>query len=244
MEELLKLGIDPSESVIRSLLADSGGKPEARYWSAIALGQSKSSDAAQILERLMKVDTDNDVRIGAIKGLAFLGSPQALSLLEHALQTEPSQSIRSSIVSSLYVASTPGRHAILRDVAIDSTQPLAVRVNALEVTGLVLDDPAANTMRLLLVDHEPEIRARAAVALSRHSVDEVLSFLVTSALDDEVPLHVWHDVLTRLQKITGNRFTTIRPIDYSNDPDLRFLTNMEIESWWGGDANSVGHQQK
>jgi len=232
IEVLRERGLDTSEAGIRAMLADTNRPSGARHWGAMALGKLNSAGAYEILAQLLKNETDNDVRIGAVGGLAYLGDSESISLLESYLAHDPDESVRVAVLSALYRNPSEMGREVFSRTAVDTTQHLPVRVSALEGTALVQSEAVANTMRTLLIDTEPEIRARAAVALSRTHQNEALSYLVDSALDDDIPLHVWGRVVRRLQEVTDDQFTDHKPVDYAADPELRASTKKEIARWW------------
>lgn len=230
--ELRRLGMDTSDFGIRDTLSNKTNTSGARYWSAMALGKSKSADAGQILTEILKYDEDHGTRLGAIGGLAYLGDSESISILENYLNHDPNDSIRMGVVSALYRNNSDIGREVLSKVVVDQTQRLSVREQALEFLALTGTPKIANTMRVLLVDELPELRARAAVALANDHRDEALPYLVSAALDDDLSLGAWGAVLRQLQAITGDRFTKVKPLDYFSGPGPRSATNREIESWW------------
>lgn len=233
-DHLRRLGLDSTESGIRKTLADTSNNSAARYWSAMALGKSKGADAGQILAEVLENDRILDVRIGAIGGLAYLGDSGSISVLENYLNHDPNEILRESIVSALYRNNSDAGREVLRRTASDQSQVFAVRRQSLAVLSQTRTPDMANTMRVFLVDEQPELRAIAAIALSHEHGDEVISHLVNAALDENVPLSTWGNVIYRLQAITGDRFTKVKSIEYVTNSDARLATKREIEVWWDG----------
>jgi len=231
-DRLRKLDLETSEIGIRATLSDESQSTEARYWSAIALGKSQSADAGNILEDILKNDDETDMQIGAVAGLAYLGDPKSLNILENTLNYHPNSSLRSSIISALLRNPSQSTHDIVSRTVVDQSQELNVRLNAFQYLALTESPAIANTMRTLLADSSAELRASAAVALSREYRDEAMSHLVSAALDDDLPLEIWGDVVLRLQEMTEAKVDALKPIDYFTNSEARSQTKIEIENWW------------
>ena len=231
IKQLTELGVDTSFENLVAILNDRNGVPDERYLSAIAIGQLKNAGSRQVLTQTFN-DEDVEVRRGVVTGLGLLGDSESVQDLETFLNHDPSRSVRTAVISALYRVNTDNSREILSRTVINPTQKLNIRMSAIEVLTLTQNQAIANTMRSLLVDENSQIRASAAVELSRGHGDEAVSYLVTAALDDSLPIYVWGGVLSRLQEIAGQDFTTARPVDYASNPKIRVATNKEIESWW------------
>lgn len=231
VDRLGELGIDTSFDNLVATLSNQDSETSIRYLCAIAIGQSRNSDSRRELANALD-DEDIEVRHGVVTGLGLVGDVESVRILSDLLNYDPNQALRGTVISALYRANSDQSREVLSRAAADQTQEQDLRLFAIEILGLTQSEEIANTMRILLVDEHPQIRASAAVELSRHYEDEAVFYLVTSAQDDSLPVYIWGGVLTRLQEITGKTFGSARPIDYASNPVFRAETKIEIQNWW------------
>lgn len=158
---------EPAVDPLIAVLDDSAPQP-ARAWAANVLGEVRSQRAFGALVRALG-DPDDEVRAKAATALGRLGDRRAVGyLLEHLL-TDPAPFVRLRIASSL--AQFGGPEVIDRLVGALGDPAWWVRlrsVEALEQIGSAAEAP----LLVALDDADPEIRARAAVALERLGVPD------------------------------------------------------------------------
>ena len=232
LAELKRLGIDTSVDNLLKLAADEGAPREVRYWGAIALGQEKAPGASELLADLLSRSSDIDLKHAAIGGLAYLNEPASIEILWSYVRHDPSESIRSVVLTSLYRYGPPTAQEIISEAAVDPLQFVSVRVLAAQVLAQDLSESRANTMRVLLVSEQVELRAMAALAMSRDYSDEVMPTLVSSVLDNNLSIHTWDELRRAIQESSGAQFAVFEPSEYLSDPLARATTNQDIEDWW------------
>jgi HEAT repeat protein len=149
------------------VLNDSAPQP-ARAWAANVLGEVGAQRAFPALVRALS-DPDDEVRAKSVTALGRLGDRRAIGyLLEHLL-TDPAPFVRLRIAAAL--GQFGGPEVIDRLVRALGDPAWWVRlrsVEALEHIGPVAEAPLV----VALDDTDPEVRARAAVALERLGVPD------------------------------------------------------------------------
>ena len=163
--------VDPLVAV----LSDSVRQP-ARAWAANVLGEVRAQRAFPALV-LGLSDAEDEVRAKSATALGRLGDRRAVGyLLEHLL-TDPAPFVRLRIASSLGQFGGPEVTDRLVQALGDRAWWVRMRsVEALEQIGAGAEAP----LLVALDDSDPEIRARAAVALERLGVpDNLVRMIVT-----------------------------------------------------------------
>lgn len=152
-----------------ALLSDSVRQP-ARAWAANVLGEIRAQRAFPALV-LGLGDAEDEVRAKSATALGRLGDRRAVGyLLEHLL-TDPAPFVRLRIASSLGQFGGPEVTDRLVQALGDPAWWVRMRsVEALEQIGSGAEAP----LLVALDDSDPEIRARAAVALERLGVPDNL----------------------------------------------------------------------
>lgn len=166
------------EAAVDPLIAvlNAGDHLLARSWAANVLGEVGAQRAYPSLVRLLD-DPEDEVRSKAAAALGRLGDSRAVPhLLDHLL-TDPTSFVRVRIAASL--GNFGGPQVIDRLVRALGDPAWWVRVRsveALEQIGSVAEGP----LLIALDDADPEIRARAAVALERLGVPDNLVRMIES----------------------------------------------------------------
>ncbi|HEX7337676.1 MAG TPA: HEAT repeat domain-containing protein [Gemmatimonadales bacterium] len=147
------------------VLGDSTRQP-ARAWAANVLGEVRAPRAFPVLVRALS-DADDEVRAKAATALGRLGDRRAVGYLLEQLLTDPAPFVRLRIAASLGQFGGPEVTERLVRALGDPAWWVRMRsVEALEQIGPGAEAP----LLVALDDSDPDIRARAAVALERLGV--------------------------------------------------------------------------
>ena len=185
-----------------------------RWWcrleAVVNLGNMKSQDAAQPLMAAVK-DSNEDVRLAAVRSLGHLGTAQGLRVLLDALEDDgnwtavkiveilvgigpdieseivPRLSVDRSVKSRMLSVELCGYLRLISSVALirklaDDQDP-AMRTAVAKALGKIGHNAALGTLNILLADPEKQVRSEAARALGGLDAMEMSEDL-RQALDD------------------------------------------------------------
>lgn len=235
VERLRKLGLDESFDSLVSILNDRQASPEVRYLCAIAIGQSGLPAAYDILASFQN-DPSTEVRVGAIRGLAELNDSRAIPLLTQSLLGDDALEVKHASLTALAKSNTREARGSLVSAAEKQGQDRDIRITIIEVLKRQPDLQVDAFMQSLLTDSDAEVRARAAVSLSRRFGDKYDDELVAVAQDRTLPNYVWSDVVRQLEVSSGRNFYADAHDGYRAIPDQahKQAVNESIRAWWSG----------
>ena len=230
--ELEARGYDTSVETLTSLFSDTSKDIRIRQLSAISLGESDFPDAVNILLVWIN-DSDPRLRDAAIRGLAFDPDSRVIEGLSQIVQGNHEPTTKQLALSALFKLEDRQVRNLLDETARNVSQSTAVRISIIEHFRRHPEIDADDLMRELSVARDPELRARAALARSDRFSSEKKAALYQGAMDDDLPHHVWIDVVSELERIRGRPFNSNTDIrDIGVNKDMREDTIDEIESWW------------
>lgn len=154
-DEERERAIDP----LRVMLADRDARVRAA--AVEACGRLRSAELTNAVIALIN-DGEPFVREVVIVALAHLGGPASIVAVGEALQSEHPETRFQAALS--YVELCPNVVEPLRPLVHDE-DPM-VRINVVQALSLSHDDLSTQLLTECLLDHNPQVRQRAAIALA------------------------------------------------------------------------------
>lgn len=156
------------------------------------------------------------------------------------LVSDESPAIRQISAAVIVRIGNDDAYAVIARGLQVANQDDTVKISILETLRSKPSFDSENVLNDLLVDGNPEIRARAAIALSERNQLESDQILVDAATIYDIPHYVWAKVVSRLEKSNNTKFdqqARPEPNHFRIDAHDKQRINAEILGWWT-DKNS------
>ena len=223
---------DTSYGNLVFMLSDESFDVETRYLSAVAIGQSGKPGALEVLVAQLS-NSDLRLQLGSLIGLGELRDGRAVQYAERILLAGEPEALKQAALAVLAKnISNSATTALVKSIELPE-QSHDVRVTALEILGSSAGRDVDSVLRALSIDENPEIGARALVALSRRFGSEYDGALVDIIENPNLPSYSWTDVVRQLEVSSGTDF--IGPGNANRavfDSQWRLIVNSEIRTWY------------
>jgi hypothetical protein len=207
--ELGNMGLDTSFQGLESTLLNEQIDPMARYYSAVAIGQAAKKQSFEILISVLD-DGSPQVVVGAITGLSELGDARAIDAYERKLNGQGPLAVQHASLMALARLNTDQARNAMAGAARNPNQIRDVRISAILLFERKPRKDSDQLFVELLKSNDSEIRARAAIGLSRRFAYEYDRTLAEMLVDETIPSYVLTDIVRQFERKSGKVFGNSR----------------------------------
>jgi len=236
-------GIATTVPALSAALGNQNLEPDIRYYAAVVLGKTGGTSAVPALLAALD-DDDEDVRIGGLTGLRYVGSESAVPDIGKVLESDASSGVRGSAVAALkrIGGGEAGRYLVA--TAINEKEVEQVRLSSL--LALASPEVVVSTTELepLLRNSNPAIRMGSAVAMGVRGDRRAVPILVSTALDPKSKEVTRFLSVRALTYATGTDFSYISSTGRPVDAQQRAEALREIETWWESAKTAYQNQDE
>ncbi len=245
LEIMDRAGIERDPKSIQAVLFDRARDPELRHQSALALAQLE--DRASVPALIKAIDeSEPRARQGAMAALMYLPSIDAVPKLCDVVHSDWDRDSHGFAIIALSQIESHAATQCIVDAAANENETIQARRQALFLLWEVKKDvESVDGLIPLLKNPNTTLRALAALCLNRsyyqsktiHESLKITDALVSSALDPELYMGNFFDVVKALEVLSGQPFidASIRPeagkefLKYFDEN--RFLVTEDVRTW-------------
>lgn len=192
MQALMQMDSDRALPILRRVLErrDECSAP-LRKQAIFVLSQQSPEDAESLMLDVARNDPDPDVRSAAVFWLAEVGSDAAVEALIDILSTSDDRQLQENAIFALSQHESARAGQILRQYALDATQPEGVREKALFWLSQRPDHADAGFLIDLYGSLESEdLKEHVFFSLAQHPDAQVVDWMLERALDPSEPVEL------------------------------------------------------
>lgn len=233
---LEEAGIDTSYENLSRLVFEDDVDLMVRQMSAFVIADSNDPTAYSILSALAS-HHDSQAQVAAIKALGRLSDARVVPFLTDFLLTDNPETHKQVALSAL-LRNRPHAEieSELEQIATSPNQYESLKASAVDVMFHSESDTARKLFERFRTDDSLVVRTKATMALALKN-PKYQGDLVGLIQQQDLPDHLWIDVLAILERVSGQDFE-LDPgrSDVRDIAQKRQETVDEVTRWWGEES--------
>lgn len=234
------MGVDTSTNSLIGRLADKNESSEVRCLSARALGirggEAATSAVLSVID--MTREADPEVRAEAMRAVATLADQGLAPTLRDAAQSDTNNRVRYAGIRALEGLGGQVAVGALVEFSISRSETEENRLTA--ISALARVDPSAVSPIFERLEKSPNanIRANAAIVLSRAEPDKAVPYLVEYTRGSAVYSWIQYDAITELARISNTDFLSSDESGPRMSQEQRIaLATLQVQDWWSANQH-------